>query len=283
MFLVPDAREEELREFIGYVLGLCLMSYGVVLHAACFMSNHYHLDVTDVRGELPLFKCKLNAFIARGINCLRGRFDKFWSVDGSCDTVPQDNDEDGPLGDLIYTLTNPVKDGLVKWSKDWVGFTTHGWKFGEPRKFRRPDWFFDEDGGDLPPFMEFGVGRNGVHAELTDEAFHTELMAACRDKELQFHRERRTNNQRFMGLKKLRKQHWNKVATTPEDRFTPTPKVAASSRWLRLRAQQRNRAWERSYAEAEDAREAGRTDYVYPYGTWLLRRRMGVKTATAPP
>jgi len=73
--LVPSLA---VNEVIGYWLGVCLERHGLELHSACFMSNHYHLDVTDPLGTLPAFKNHFNAVLARALNALRGRFDKFW-------------------------------------------------------------------------------------------------------------------------------------------------------------------------------------------------------------
>ena len=109
-FLVPDS--DEVNKIIGFCLGLALDRFELELHAAVFMSNHYHLDVTDPKGEMPAFKCMLNSLIARALNAHRGRFDKFWSVDQACD-VELLGDED-VIDGMAYTETNPVKSGLVK-------------------------------------------------------------------------------------------------------------------------------------------------------------------------
>jgi hypothetical protein len=37
--------------------------------------------------------------------------------------------DDESLTNMVYTLTNPVKAGLVKWSPQLPGFTAIGWRF----------------------------------------------------------------------------------------------------------------------------------------------------------
>jgi hypothetical protein len=278
-FLVPDAQRKELREFIGYVLGLCLEKYGMELYAACFLSNHHHTDLGDPQGNLPEFKAVFHGLLARGVNALRGRFDRFWSADAPCDT--RRNSDDDSLGDLVYTLVNPTEAGLGRRGNRWEGFTTYGWKFGEVRRFRKPRWFFDDDGA-LPEVVDVKLSRPPILMELSDEQLYEKLMEKVRNAEEEKEREMRRENRRFKGESKVRKQHWNDSPASGERRFEVKPKVAASNKWLRLAVQQRNKEWELEYALARDEYRAGR-DVVFPYGTWWMRRFVGAKVATAPP
>src|SRR5690606_22600429 len=133
-FMTPDTPEVE--QILGYILGFCLDHYVLELHAACFMSNHYHLDVTDPYGQFPAFKCKFNSLVAKALNAHRGRFDCFWSADAPCD-VELVSDED-VVDRMAYTLANPVTAGLVRRAGRWPGFTTAGDAFGTQLKFSRP-------------------------------------------------------------------------------------------------------------------------------------------------
>ena len=279
-FLVPDVVRDRLNNFIGYVLGVFLPRYGLKLHAACVISNHHHCDVTDTEGRLPQFKEVFHGLLARGINCLRGRFETVWSPDGACDTKSPDGD-DG-LGDLVYTLTNPVKDGLVKWGSRWPGFTTYGMKFGEVRRFYKPKWFFSADNDDLPEYVDLRLDRPDILPDLTDEELHDLLMRKVREKEQAFQAEMRRDGRRFMGETKLRRQHWNRSPRSREDRFTTKPRVAASSKWVRLAQLQRDRDWEHLYAKARADFAAG-LDPVFPEGTYWMRVHAHVKVANAPP
>ena len=243
------------------------------------MSNHYHIDLTDPLAELVPFKQLFNSLVARGLNALRGRFDSFWSGDGACDTRRIEGD-DG-LGDLVYTLTNPVSAGLVKWSRQWPGFTTADWRFGERRSFRRPDWFFDES-GHMPETAELILVRPRVLEDLDDDDLYERLTAGIREAERAVQAELRANGRRFMGLRKLAKQGWRQVPKSFEERFRVTPRVAASSKWLRLAQLQRDRAWERAYAVARELWLAGEPA-EFPIGTYWLRRFAGVVVASAPP
>ncbi|KIG16849.1 transposase [Enhygromyxa salina] len=278
MFLAPGRDPAEINNFIGYCLAYTAEKYGVQIHAAVMMSNHYHVDLTDPRADLVEWKRLFNSLTARGFNVRRGRFDKVWSSDGPCDTQRPNDDES--LMDLVYTITNPVDAGLVKWSRMWPGFTTADWRFGETRTFKRPEGLFDPN-GEMPETASLTLARPPIFLELDDDALYEKLTAAVRAKELSIQDEFRAKGRRFMGLRKLARQDWNRPAVSYEERFTVTPKVAASSKWHRLAQLQRNRDWEREYAEARALWRDGKPA-VFPAGTYWLFRFAGVTVAQRP-
>jgi hypothetical protein len=90
-FLTPDDENgERLNAFIAYALGVCLERYDSDLHAFNALCTHIHDSLTDLFGQLPAFKTTFHAWIARGINALRGRSDRFWSADQPVDVRPGD-------------------------------------------------------------------------------------------------------------------------------------------------------------------------------------------------
>jgi putative transposase len=280
MFLLADEADgEEIADFFGYTLGLALNRNGQQLHASTAMSNHHHSNVTDVDATLPAFKNVLHAFVARGVNAKRGRDDAFWSSDDPCD-VEQLTDE-RTLEDIVYTYTNPVEAGLVKWARQWAGFSTYGWKFGEVRRFRRPEWFYDPENPDIPDYVDIALVRPDIFPELSDDQLYDLINERVRKRELELQAEMAKKGRRFMGQRKLLKQRWNRAAKSREERFTLTPKVSSTCKWARIARLQRNEEWEREYAEARDARLAG-MDPLFPYGTYWMRRFAGVRVAAAP-
>ena len=279
MFLSPGRKPEELANFIGYCLAHAANKHGIQIHACVMMSNHHHTDVTDPLGELPAFKQLFHSMVARGLNARLGRTDKFWSGDPACDT--QRPTDDQTFEDLVYTITNPVEAGLVKWSSIWPGFTTAGWRFGETRTFRRPKWFFDAS-GEMPDEVSLTLVRPPIFPELDDDALFEKLAVAVREKERELQAKWRRLGRQFLGLRKLARQDPNQAARSREERFTITPQVAASSKWSRLAQLQRNREWEREYAAARGRWRAGQAA-VFPAGTYWLRRFAGVTVAQHPP
>jgi len=280
MFLLPDNETAaDVERFLGYTLGVALMEHGQQLHAVMTMSNHHHTNVTDVEATLPAFKNTFHAFVARGINARRGRFDGFWSADPPCD-VQQLTDEE-TLKDIVYTYTNPVEAGLVKRVRGWPGFSTYGWKFGEVRRYRRPAWFYDPANPDLPESVEITLVRPDIFPELSNDALWELIQHRVGEREREIHAEMAKKGRRFMGTKKLMKQRWNRAAKSREERFTLTPKVSSTCKWARIAHLERNEEWERDYAAAREKKLEGKNP-LFPYGTYWMGRFAGARVAAAP-
>ena len=273
----PDAAE--LANFIGYCLAHAAASYGIQVHASLWMSNHHHTDLTDPDANLVPFKQLLHSLIARGRNARLGRDDSVWSGAKPCDTRRPTDDES--LLDLVYTLTNPVEAGLVKWARAWPGFTTIGWCFGATRTYKRPDWFYDES-GDMPEEASLTLVRPSIFPELDDDALYDKVMAEVRKLELEIQEGMRKQGRRFIGQRKLARQRWNRAPQSFEERFKVTPKHAASSSRRVLAEVQRDRQWERQYAAARTLLRAGKPA-VFPAGTYWMRRFAGVDVAAQLP
>lgn len=276
-FLVPD--RPEVTQIIGFCLALCLQRFGLELHAACFMSNHYHLDVTDPHGQLPAFKCMLNSFLARSLNRLRGRFDKFWSGDPACDVEIVDDAD--VIASLSYTLANPVSAGLVRRATRWPGFSTAGMRFGARRCFRRPAVFFDAENADVPENVTIELVRPRVSLDRSDDQFYEDLLQAVHAREVGTAKKLVEEHRRFLGEHHVQRQRWTRRPPRDEVRFTATPRVSARSKWSRISALQRHARWASDYAQAYERRLSG-VDAVFPYGTYALRRFAGVRVAAPP-
>lgn len=274
--LVPDS--PDVRNIIGYCLGVALERYSIDLHAACVLSNHMHLDVTDRLGVLPEFKCLFNSLVARVLNHHRGRFDALWSPERGCD-VQMLTDSDLVEG-IAYTLTNPVDAGLVKWSHRWPGLTTANLAFGESMSFRRPNGFFDDEHTDLPKRIEVTIVRPTLE-KMSPAEFDKQVADSRRTRELRKHAEMRDKRRRFMGEHRVARQRWSQRPPSAEPRFAAAPRVSSRSRWARIVQLRRNANWDEAYADARKKRLRGE-DPVFPAGTYALRRRAGVRVASPP-
>jgi putative transposase len=178
---------------------------------------------------------------------------------------------------LVYTITNPVKDGLVRWSRKWPGFSTQGWRFGETRVFRRPPWFFDKK-GEMPDTASLTLVRPPIFLELSDDELYAKLELAVRQRELEHQEDFRREGRRFRGISKLARLRSGNVAKRYEERFNVKPKVAASCKWRRLAQLQKDRDWEREYAAARERLLAG-LPAVFPPGTYWMKHFAGVEVA----
>lgn len=280
LFLAPGEDPKLIRDLIGYCYGLALRDRSIKLHAAVVMSNHHHTDITDPLGELIGFKQDLHSHIAKAINALYGRSGPVWDTK-ACDVHRPPQEES--LDDLVYTLTNPVSAGLVKWGHQWPGFSTYGWHFGETRVFKRPGWYFDPNGA-LPDEVEVRLEAPAVFdGILSDEQLFKTMMRLVRARERSKQEEMRRQRRRFSGTNKLARQSWARKPTIWEERFRRAPSVAAQDDAAKYAQLTRNKAWEKLYAVARVAFVAGDPSVVFPYGSFWLPRFAGANVAKVPP
>jgi len=85
-----------------------------------------------------------------------------------------------------------------------------------------------------------------------------------------------------LGRRPVRRQSIHDRPRTHEPRCGLNPRVAGQDKWKRIEALQRLRASRRAYHEALSRWRAGLREVVFPAGTWLLRRLLGVVTEAAP-
>ena len=139
-----------------YCIGYAALRFGVLIHAMCVMSNHFHLVCTDVRGEMPDFMQWLDCMLARSLNRFHERRGYFWEG-GSYNRVEPIDPED-VLDKMVYTVVNPVAAGLVSRVEDWPGVCSGTLEQGcEVFHATKPDFFFDPDNHELPPEVELVV------------------------------------------------------------------------------------------------------------------------------
>ena len=125
---------------LGYLMAHYAKMYGVQIHSAVVMSNHYHIMLTDPRGSRIGFFQALNGAIATHLKI------RFCREDGSLfkpnnlhqmvlldQTVVEDKH--------IYTITNPVCAHIVEryWQYKHLLISHHHWNTS--LAFERPQWF----------------------------------------------------------------------------------------------------------------------------------------------
>lgn len=266
-------------EVFGYCLGVALERFGIRMHAVTVLCNHYHIDITDPYGLLPAFKHLLNLLVARALNAHLGRFENFFASDAPSDVEMATPEE--VLDRMVYTLTNPVKDGLVRSGSEWGGLTSYGMRFGTKMVFRRPEKFFDKNGA-LPEEVEVEVSRPDILPELSDEELFVLLMRKVKERERELLAAAKEEGRRFLGMRRvLRRKHTDRPQSR-EPRFNLNPRVASRSKWQRIAALQRNKEWLGVYREAWEKFCAGVRDVLFPEGTYLMRVQYGVACAQAP-
>jgi len=273
-FLRPSSATNEL---FAFILAAAAARFGVLLHAFCVLSNHYHLVLTDVRGTLPEFERLLDSLVARAVNATIGHREAFWDRE-SYSVIPLETTED-ILAKIVYVLANPVAAGLVRRGRDWPGLWSAPQRLlAGPTPLARPGRFFRRS-GPLPATAELELHvppgfENGA-------AFVDLVERALRDEEVRLAASHGRAGRGFLGAARALAEAWWKHPARPEPLGKPNPRVTGKNAWIRLEALARMRAFRKAYGEALAAWRRGDRDVVFPAGTWAMRIHHGACCAAA--
>ncbi len=269
--LRPEPRTNAIFE---YCLGYAAALTGVQVHAFVVMSNHHHLVVTDVMGRLPEFAREFHRLTAKALNATQGQWENLWSAESySAVRLPARGDV---LDKIAYVVANPVAAGLVDRPGRWPG-VLH-WKPGTRRETKRPDVYFDPNGG-MPKYVEFAiVPPPYVHDE---DAWEQSLSVAAATHVEHARREVERQGLRFLGAAAVRKKSFSKRATRYEEKRRINPVVAARNISIRVAFISIEQAFRSAYREALRAWCGGDRSQKFPAGTWRMRVLYGV--AVEPP
>ena len=92
--------------------------------------------------------------------------------------------------------------------------------------------------------------------------------------------QRARSGAQVVGRRSILRQSWRNQPTSREPRRGMRPRLAARSRWSRIEALLRNRAFLAAYREARTCWRAG-LPATFPVGTYWLRRFANVPIAAA--
>jgi hypothetical protein len=105
-----------------------------------------------------------------------------------------------------------------------------------------------------------------------------ELRNRVRAVEVELEAERRRTGHRVMGRRAVLAQSWREQPTSCEPRRNLRPRVATRSKWARIEALLRNRAFVEGYVHARAQWREG-APVAFPPGTYWLRRFAYVSVA----
>ena len=271
--LRPD---RETNNAVIYCLAVAAQRCKVDIILFTQMSNHVHYAIYDRWGNAPAFYEHFHKLLAKCMNALRGRWENFFASEQVC-VVRLDTQAD-LIKRLVYIAANPVKAGLVSKVSDWPG--THGYYAlleGKSLRATRPKHFFAADGTmpeevtlemNLPPEL-------GAKAEILEEV--RERVAEVERSEARRCSEK---GQRVLGRDAVLRQSWCDSPMTREPRRQLRPTFAARTFWAFVEAAQRKHEFTEAYRQARQERLAGK-DAIFPFGTYWLRRFVGVAIANA--
>lgn len=274
LFLRPS---RDTNTLFGYILAVAAFRYGVLVHAFCVLSNHFHLVVTDPDARLPEFQRYLDGLVARAMNASLGRWESFWDPD-SYSAVRLETAE-AVLEKIVYVLANPVLSGLVRRATEWPGLWSDPARIGSGScTFERPKGFFRE-AGSMPASASFELRRPpGFESEAS---FAEDVAARLRAVEERAAIDRAREGLGFLGVSLVLAQRPGASPRSGEPRRTLSPRVASPNKWKRIEALVRVRDFVLAYREALASWKAGWRDVVFPAGTWLMRVQHGAPCAAS--
>jgi putative transposase len=257
-------------QLLAYLLALSAQRFGIQLHAYCFLSNHFHLVLTDPRACLPAFSQYLDSLIARAQNGSLGRFESFWAP-SSYSAVALVRAED-IVDKSAYVLANPVAAGLVHRGGDWPGLCS---RVGQgPLGLSRPEAFF----------RSRGCMPEQVRLELfcppgfeSAEEFGRRLTEALELREQKAREE--LKGRQVLGVRGVLSQRAMGGPATQEPRGRLRPRVGCRDKWRRVEALGRLRSFLEEYRVAWNAFRRGSREVLFPAGTYWMRVVQGVRCA----
>jgi len=248
----------------------------VLLHAVCFMSNHWHGVVTDVEARLPEFLERFHRLVAKAQNASIGRWENFWSS-GQTSAVLLVSDSD-VLDKMAYVIANPTAAGLVRSPQEWPGIISR--RLEEHFDIEMPDVFFDPEGA-LPDEVRLQFVRPGIFSALSDAQLAEQLNDAVATLVRHAREDMRLRGLSFAGRESVLRQPFFDAPKTEAPRRNPNPRVAAKSAPARAKAIQGLLDFIAQYRAARLRWREGDRTVIFPSGTYALRLHAGV--TCAPP
>jgi putative transposase len=293
---VPKRR---VRAAIWYCLAVAIDEFAdkIAVHEFLFMSNHFHLTLTDTEACLPAFMEYLDSLLARAVNALHGTSGT--AIEKGYNLV--DADEETLLEHCRYTLTNPCEAHLVARARHWKGVSSLGLEYGVPVTIKRPNeglWAGRlahakrsksqrskrakyAGRSKLPETVELVLRRPPVMRHLSDAELRAHLRKRVEEKELEFIAARKIKGIRVTGWNKVVEQHFSTIPR-PEERFGRVPSFSRKTFEARREAAKRRRQFLSAYYTALRKFIRGVLDVVFPEGTWFMKRRFGVPCCPVP-
>ena len=288
-------------EVIWYCFARTLHKYRgrIAAHEFLWMSNHYHLVVTDIAGCLPRFMEEFNSLLARALNALTGLHGT--AIEKGYNLV-EVSTEEKLVEHCAYTLANPCSAHLVKRSRHWKGVTSLTLEYGEKVVIKRPLcglWGREcrhvhrrmsqqskraRFGGrsKLPQEVELVLTRPAIMPELSDRQLRRHIRDRLAEREQNLIDNRRVRGVRVTGWAAARRVDVRSSPDTSEERFGTVPSFSAATKSARVEAWRRRQRFLERYYAALRRFLAGEHEVAFPMGTWLMKSRFGVNCCPIP-
>ncbi|MCA8961052.1 MAG: hypothetical protein KDC38_11095, partial [Planctomycetes bacterium] len=257
---------EELCQVLLYVLVDKACRHGILLHGFCFMSNHFHLVLTDPKGRLPAFMGEFLTDTSKAIQVLLGDDRRVWSP-RRYDSVKL-LDLDATERKIAYTILNPLQAGLTE-PRDWPGLTSARWRFGETIVATRPEGYFSRRYRPARVSIEL-IAPASASGEVEIEESCRRIAAIVDGAVEEAKCERKRAGEKLSGARRVRDT--SRETRCPASKGTFNPRFASLDPALRAAAVADDRQFRQEHEEAKRRYIAGKPRAVFPPGTYGYRQ-----------
>jgi putative transposase len=279
-FLFTPDPDRHMARIFGYCLAVASERYGILVHASVTLSNHWHLVVTDVRGNLPEFLRDVHSLIARCVNARYRRCENVWAVRQPSAVHLLDT---GIIWEkLVYCLANAVSSWLVASHHAWPGFhTLPDALTNGPKVYARPTEYFSTR-TQLPDTATLVITKPPALAHLSDDDYVAQLKKRVAAKESGLNKRSRDGKRPFLGVTAIMAQDPHGHPQTPRPQNEVNPRVAASDPEIRKAALGLLADFLHLYAKARDKWSKGNRRVRFPRGTYQLFHSHAVRLSLMP-
>ncbi|MDA3864935.1 MAG: transposase [Deltaproteobacteria bacterium] len=276
-FLTPN---KETRQICEYCLATAAQKHKILVHAYIFMSNHYHLLVTDTQGRYPAFLADLNRNIAKCMNVKLGRKENFWnSSDPGTVRIPEHMETIVKTFEYIYL--NPASAFLVSHLEAYPGAKSRpGDLKGKTKMIRRPAGYFSKEGRmpakvklslKIPAFCQKEKGKGEFVKDLQKKVRQEENRLIAK-----------VGAARFMGRRKLKAVPPFSSPRGETESSDLNPKVSGKSRKVLISEKSRYKNFRDQYEDKYKLWKRGDREVVFPAGTYGMVHFHGARVASSP-
>ena len=267
-FLRPS---KELKEAILYCIADAQAQHPVQIHAFCAMSNHIHIVLTDPDGSAPLFVQAMNQNIARYVNCSLGRFGAMWEGGARPNycVLPEHGDI---LDKVVYTLTNPVKAGIIPQHHLWPGAISNVAQIEKGSiTTKRPKKFFSKTDDPTLLTRELILTQAPGPVVMSAKDYGRYLARRVAETEAAIAADREAKGEKWSGRKECLALDPFAAPKTKWTPFSRNPKVSSKHEESRKALILRLKQFRSQYGEAKRAFRSGNRDAPFPQGTFSMR------------
>ena len=269
-------------EILEFALAVAAKRFGIEVHSYVFMSNHYHMLLTDPRGLLPRFEHLFHSLVARFLNAFYGRFESFWAP-GSYSAIRITDAETYEAYDA-YLGNNPVKGGLVARASDWPGLISFPEDLADdakPLRVHRPKFFFSPRTR-LPKVVELKLTCPPMLLDRPRDEVIASLRKRREEGEEAARRKIEQQGRKFLGQRGVLEQSPFERPRNREPRFRLSPSVASRDRASRIAEIEELKWFRIDYRDAYVEYRNGNKSVVFPEGTWGPVELYGARARGAP-